>query len=206
VALQREPIFACEIKDNMTWLQALETVAASSVENFRRGYGALLMSVLCISLAESASTVADMLHLKDGDSLDMERASVLDLAQLVWNRSGPEAHAASAAKVGISLTFSCWRSLQVAVVPTTSSHCGTVPFGLQVLQSIAWERVAEKLPKGLQMRLALVLLTVYKAMSASPAGASLCEWVWRLFNGTVGATLTALHGVSTFSILTGIPV
>ena len=73
---------------------------------------------------------------------------------------------------------------------------------LQVLQSIAWKHVAPRLPKGLQIRLALVVLAVYRgATTSDPAESSFWDWIWNLFDGPVGTTLTAFPQVKSYSLL-----
>jgi len=64
-----------------------------------------------------------------------------------------------------------------------------------VLLHVNWVKVVPQLPKDLQLRLLLALLSVFKGVgSAQPStgGATFSAWVWHLLEGPLGATLTQL--------------
>ena len=108
-------------------LQALEALSETDADTGTRAYGALLLSVLCIFLGEPAHTVAGSLHLQEGDDLDLTRAGILDIAQLVWSRSGAEAHSAAGAQVRCLCSL-CFKSFRVIMLMGRPLNAQFLPF------------------------------------------------------------------------------
>ena len=64
---------------------------------------------------------------------------------------------------------------------------------MQVLKEVDWQVAVAEMSKPLQLRLALVLLALYKAGEddAQPAASQAHRWVWDLLQGPVGSALTS---------------
>ena len=62
---------------------------------------------------------------------------------------------------------------------------------MQVLKEVDWKVAVAEMSKPLQLRLALVLLALYRAGEddAQPAASQGHRWIWDLLQGPVGSAL-----------------